>query len=54
MGKVTEITKQMDLTDMYKNLLLIQEYTLFSAPHVTFSQIDQILGHRRGLRDVRR
>jgi hypothetical protein len=37
--------KQMD-TEFYPKT---KEYTLFSAPHGTFSKSDQIVGHKTGL-----
>ena len=40
----------MDLTDIYKIFhSKTKEYTLFSAPHGTFSKSDHIIGHKPGL-----
>jgi hypothetical protein len=40
---------QMDLTDIYRTFYpKTKEYTLFSAPHGTFSETDHI-GHKTGL-----
>jgi hypothetical protein len=41
---------QKDLTDIYRTFHpKAKEYTFFSAPHGTFSKIDQIIGQKTGL-----
>jgi hypothetical protein len=41
---------QMDLTDIYRTFHpKAKECTFFSAPHGTFSKIDQIISHKTGL-----
>ena len=48
--KVTEVMKQIDLTDIYRTVYpKTKGYIFFSAPHGTFSKIDHILCHKRGL-----
>ena len=42
--------KQMDLTDIYRTFYSkTKGYTFFSAPHGTFSKIDNITSHKTGL-----
>jgi hypothetical protein len=41
----------MDLTDIYSTFFpKTKGYTFFSAPHGTFSKIDHIIGHKKGLK----
>jgi hypothetical protein len=55
MIKLTAVMNQIDLTDNYITFLLsIKEYIFFSVPHIIFSKIDHILGHKQAPTDTRK
>jgi hypothetical protein len=48
--KLTEVIKQVDLTNAYKTIYpKTYGCIFFSAHHGTFSKIDHIIGHKTGL-----
>jgi hypothetical protein len=48
--KLTEVIQQKDLADIYRTLYpKTKGYTIFSAPHGTFSKTDHIINNKTGL-----
>ena len=48
--ELTDVISKRDLTDIYRTFHInTKEYTIFSAPHRTFSKIDHKLGLQASL-----
>jgi hypothetical protein len=48
--KLTDVMKQIDLTDLYRTSHPKTKKRTFSAPHGTFSKTDHILGQKENLK----
>jgi hypothetical protein len=53
--KLTDIMKQMDLTNSYRTFYpKTRGHTFFSPPHHTFSKIEHVFGHKTTLHQYKK